>query len=175
MYQKRRDSACIRLIAPAANSLCAAAEHRTLKSRSMRMKVTSSFAFAAASNAAARALKRSRSSAVARRAALRAISRSSSRRTSSRRSWLVTLMSVTKMPRRGKIATSRSRASRCSASRIGVRPMPSRAESSDSEIGAARREPQRDDHLLDLGIGAVGQALRRSELENGGASVHPKP
>jgi len=45
------------------------------------------------------------------------------------------------LPRRGKIATSRSRASRCSASRIGVRPMPSRAESSDSETalpGASR-------------------------------------
>ena len=39
-----------------------------------------------------------------------------------------------------------------------------RAESSASEIGAARREPQRDDHLLDLGIGAIGEALRRSEL-----------
>ena len=33
------------------------------------------------------------------------------------------------LPRRGRIVTRRSRASRCKASRIGVRPMPRRSES----------------------------------------------
>ena len=37
------------------------------------------------------------------------------------------------MPRRGRMLTSRSRASRCSASRIGVRPMPSRCDSMPSD------------------------------------------
>ena len=47
-----------------------------------------------------------------------------------------TLISETMMPRRGRITTSRSRASRCSASRIGVRPMPRCLESSASETAA---------------------------------------
>jgi hypothetical protein len=70
---------------------------------------------------------------VARRAAERDTSRSISRRTSSSLNWLFTLMSETMTPRRGRIWTSFSRESRCSASRMGVRPMPSHCDSSASD------------------------------------------
>ena len=50
-------------------------------------------------------------------------SRSSSRRTSSTSSCFRGSVSDTRMPLRGRIVTSPSRASRCSASRMGVRPM----------------------------------------------------
>jgi hypothetical protein len=143
MYQKRRDSECIRLIAPAANSFLAALTERSLYSRSTRMNVVSSFWRALFSNRSASSAKRLRSASVARRAALRTTSRSTSRRSSISRSCPLTLMSETITPRRGRICTRRSRARRCSASRIGVRPMPSRSDSiaSDTALpgGSSRR------------------------------------
>ena len=74
-----------------------------------------------------------RSCAVLRRAAFRAIERSRSRRSSSSRSWSTTLISVICAPWRRRILTRWSPSSRCSASRTGVRPMPSLALSSASD------------------------------------------
>src|SRR5687768_3293637 len=93
------------------------------------MKALSSPARPAFSNWRASSPKRSRSSSLARRAAPRATRRSSSRRTSSSLSCAATSIADTTTPRRGRIVTRRSRASRCKASRIGVRPMPRRSES----------------------------------------------
>src|SRR6185437_4312388 len=139
MYQKRRDSECISDIAPAPNSLRAAVAQSSLNSRSTRMNAVSSFFFADCSKMPAIFANRARSSGSARRAALRAISRSTSRRTSSRRNWLLTLISDTMMQRRGRIVTSRSRARRCNASRMGVRPMPRTSLNCASETEAPGR------------------------------------
>ena len=97
------------------------------------MKRMSSSASALSCISRAIVSKRARSSRVARVAADRAISRSSSRRTSSIWSCFLTLNSETRTPRRGSTVTSPSRARRCSASRTGVRPMPSVSESAPSE------------------------------------------
>src|SRR5579864_4235304 len=136
MNQNRRDSECISVIAPAANSLRAAAAQSSLNSRSTRMNAVSSSVFADCSKMRAIFANCARSAGSARRAALRATSRSTSRRTSSKRNWLLTLICDTMMPRRGRIVTSRSRASRCNASRMGVRPMPRTWQSRASETAA---------------------------------------
>src|SRR5579875_3970597 len=126
MYQNRRDRPCISAMAPAANSLRAASITSMLNARSSRMNVASSFSRPASSMPDAIAVNSARCSGVARRAAQRASSRSSSRRTSRSRNWLRTFTSETMMPRRRRMTTNRSRARRCSASRMGMRPIPSR-------------------------------------------------
>ena len=65
------------------------------------------------------------------------------------------------MPLRGKMVISPSRASRCSASRIGVRPNAYVAESICSDRISPGLSRKRDDLLLDHPIGLLGERLRR--------------
>src|SRR3954468_22768540 len=83
-----------------------------------------------------RAERSARSASVARTAARRAASGSSTARTSDRRASSRTSTPVTNIPRRGYTSTSRSCASRMSASRTGVRLMPRSSTSARSPINA---------------------------------------
>ena len=65
----------------------------------------------------------------------------------------------TSIPRRGMTVTNWSRARRCSASRIGVRPMPSWRCSASSRTTVTGRELEPDDHPPDLGDRPVRSAI----------------
>ena len=63
------------------------------------------------------------------------------------------------MPLRGRIVTSPSRASRCSASRMGVRPIARLVRQRVLGEELAGLEAQRDDLLLELPVGLLRQGL----------------
>ncbi|MNV72449.1 hypothetical protein D3C71_1655370 [compost metagenome] len=123
-------------MALSANSLRATTRHSSLNSRSERMNATSLFLTPAALTSLASRSKLLRSVGVARLAALRQMSRSISRRVSSRRSCLpMSIVGICK-PRCGITTIKCSRASRCTASRSGVRPTPVISLSLCSETSA---------------------------------------
>ena len=63
------------------------------------------------------------------------------------------------MPLRGRMITRPSFASRCNASRTGVRPILKRCRQHCSDKNVARLEPQRDDLFLDRPVRLIGQAF----------------
>ena len=68
----------------------------------------------------------------------------------------------TNIPRRGITVTNWSRTRRCSASRIGVRPMPELTLQLVLADDGAGRQIEPDDHPADLLVGLLAQGSIRS-------------